>query len=540
MIIIFIRTNTIGWWCRWFVFAVLLFAVVLPPPHVQASKDKVTTGTFSPLPTVMPPLDITKTTAPTPKLKGTPAETVTRPPTAVPPTKEPVVKPDEKPTEVAVTLPEMMFVMGKQNEEDIPNSNMHEIFELFVAEKLLSTGTYHKAFLYTNMTSNSVQDASRIMVQIIGDAVYNPRHAEKRSRRQLVFLREEKETATIATTETTTETAKNYAPVPTENELLNVIQAYFSFWGRQNLQTYLINMKIPITDVRQILLNGVEVEETNKKDTSSVKSPVDQDESTSSSSSGMNYKMVAGIVAGGVVLMAAILSALFIRHRRRKRNAEDTQNYKHVSSGSLADDDIYSVNNNFNTDIIKDMDPSTTVPATPSPDKTFAIDSDSDGGNSPVYPILPSISQQSPPESPVPPPPPQPVFRTFEEYENHDDVDDDDVASEACASDADIVSVTESLSYFENNKGPLFKAGSGGSENKPNEKDNVSTFDSLGNEPSSSTTPPTSAAKLIAMTGKASVRTLSAADFKYDASRLDAVISNAQGLRQQQEEERGK
>jgi hypothetical protein len=316
---------------------------------------------------------------------------------------------------------------------------------------------------------------------------------------------------------------------------LDIIQAYFSFWGRQNLQTFLINMKIPITDVRQVLLNGEEVEETDKKGTSSVKSPVDDEESTNRSSE-MNYKMVAGIVAGGVVLMAAVLSALFIRHRRQRRkrnNAEDAQNYKHVSSGSLADDDIYSVNNNnFNPDILKDMNPSTTVPATPSPDKTLGIDSDSDGDNSPVSTIPPP---PPPPQSPIPPPPPQPVFRNFEDYENqdNDDDDDDDVASEACASDADIVSVTESLLYFENNKGPLFSAGGA---NKPTDRDNLPTSESQENK-SASSTPPSSTTKSIAMTGKTSVRTPSA-NFKYDASRLDAVISNAQGL--QKEEKHGK
>jgi hypothetical protein len=290
---------------------------------------------------------------------------------------------------------------------------------------------------------------------------------------------------------------------PSVDVLANILATYFSYWGDQNLRDYLIEQQLPVQNVTDVILNGEKL--MNQGDLTPAVNPDTNSETHKSASDNgsdqFNAYAIAGIVVGGVVVLLAI--ALFMHTRRRQKRGMDDRNeegvvvLKPISEGDV-EDELKGQIKTFPSVDSKDVDPD-----------VITVDP-----SSPVSSPLEEKGTMTAEEASDPPMINLPVqIRVTQPPPAEDDYND----GGAYSSDGDIISVTESLLYRDQDKqGPLFNVRSMGTSSLAI----ASNFDgqsTLTAPETPTNTPPRGA----------SVRPAQPSVFQYDASRLDQVISQA-------------
>ena len=282
---------------------------------------------------------------------------------------------------------------------------------------------------------------------------------------------------------------------PSVDVLANILSTYFSYWGDQNFKDFLIEQMLPVTSVTDVIVNGEKLTSVSDMSSAPAISPdtySESDKSSTSDSDNFNAYAIAGIVIGGLVVVLAI--ALFIHTRNRQQRSLERNTGNEVVvvkpiSDSDFEDEIKGQINTFpsgdSNDI--DLDVITVNPSLPSP---------------PVEDLdaTPGTLYNDPPTSEMPV-----QIRMTQPTSAADDYND----GGAYSSDGDIISVTESLLYRDQDKqGPLFN------------------IRSIGTSIPTTQTPVDEA-----KTKGVSVRPAQQSVFQYDASRLDQVISQAKSTK---------
>ena len=271
---------------------VLLFA-----ESVRAGKDKETpppTSSFmpTPAPTITPKPSIMPSYSPSagptsgPTLSFSPTATASEMPTPLA-----SAMPSNMPSGNirTVEMPRMSIALKTTSRSSV-NFFLNEALEKFFADELLSTGKYYKSFQSVSLNSLVEQDSTTADIKITGTAVYATNTEDSRG---------------------------NIVRVPSEEELSKIVTTYFSFFGIQDLQDYLLtNLSLPISEVSSVSVNGEKLADSNGSVAAVSGSAVD----TSNNSDNLNGFIIAGIVVGGLLLSVAV--ALFVRSRR-VRQAKD-------------------------------------------------------------------------------------------------------------------------------------------------------------------------------------------------------------------------
>lgn len=490
----------------------MLFVVLtLSPESVQAGQDKNTnTNTpslslmpsakpsMSPAPSDFPSLvpslgptglpTVTASQAPTevptiapssePSISSEPSDSPpTQAPTvSIPPTIEPTITPPS-----TVSLPEMTFTLNKNG--TIDDEEIGQAMDTFMTD-FLSTGLYKNAFQFIDIVSVVEQDDTVATLTITGGtAQYSSLNSNDAN-----------------------------DPVPTAQDLTDILATYFSFWGDRNLQEFLVVQGFSVQAVSMVALDGeVLSSQGDNTDNDPNRSTSPDDEvppGTDDDSEPLNNYVIAGIVAGGFVVLIAMF--LFVRGRiaqneflrgdvsrevisvKDSLNAQETgDNHKNISimptaSAASADSNVEDA-------------AATLSNVGAAPHHVDEVDSGRHqehglamASNSAArYPV----QQQDDPIHT------NPYINALADEENSQD---------DYTSDGDIISVTESLLYS-HQQGPLFN--------------NVESL--MG--PNANDAPPEDQVRPAAMTGKTSARAPPQPAFQYDASRLDQVISSAKG-----------
>lgn len=375
---------------------------------------------------------------------------------------------------VAVVMPQLTFVM--QIDSMVEEEELKADLAIFLSN-YLAQGTYKDSFRFLNLSSIVEQGNNVLTISIrSGEAYFDAGSSES---------------------------------WPSVDVLANILATYFSYWGDQNLRDYLIEQKLPVKNVTDVIVNGEKLMNRGDLTPGSTVSPDAESETNKSSSENdqFNAYAIAGIVIGGLVVLLAI--ALFMHTRRRQkrsleeRNEEGVVVLKPISEGDV-EDELRGQINTFPSEDSKDVDPD-----------VITVD--------PSSPVPPPLEEESSPvaeeASNDPPMINLPVqIRVTQPAHAEDEYND----GGAYSSDGDIISVTESLLYRDQDKqGPLFNVRSMGTSNLaiPSNTDAQTTLTA----PETPTnTPPRGA----------SVRPAQPSEFQYDASRLDQVISQAKSTQQ--------
>lgn len=516
------------------VCVVLLLLLLSDIPLAQAGKDKETPQPTmpsvsprpSPIPTSQPSTEEPTTLEPSeypsfspsggptpeptpPPTTFSPAPTTTYAPSAQPTTTyAPTGRPTEEPEIVSVPMPELKFVLDVAATDDDGILGEQEANTAIVnfLTFFFSQGFYRDAFLFVALQTKLVDGA---------DARKLRRHLQQQTDSENVIVTTLEVIGGVVSYNPNRETSNgNLAPVPTEDELSDILSAYFSLWGNVKLLEYFQDDGLPVVGVSQIFIDG-DVILTGLQDGD--RGGSDQASPANGDDDGDNpVAILAGsIVGAGVVVIVAV--TLFVRILRRDKASQlQQQQQREMLSGM---DGALVVNGDSNTDDVNKAATATKSIAKSSAQSMSGVEAS----------LLPPAPPSAPTYSPIPEAYQEktanpyatsatyadadataassqditiimevPTKTTCEDDDDHDD-DDDDIISE---SDGDIISVTESV-HHQHDQGPLFANRSCAPETAP-------------------------AATPVATTGKSSVRQQQAAShFQYDASRLDQVISNA-------------
>jgi hypothetical protein len=379
---------------------------------------------------------------------------------------------------VAVVMPQLTFVL--QTDGMVEEEELKAELAIFLSN-YLAQGTYKDSFRFLNLSSTVEQGNNVLTISTLsGEAYFDAASSE------------------------------NW---PSIDVLANILATYFSYWGDQNLRDYLIEQQLPVKNVTDVIVNGEKLMSRGELTPGSAVSPDTNSETDKSSSdSGSNHFnafAIAGIVVGGLVVLLAI--ALFTHTRRRQKRSLDERNeegvvvLKPISEGDV-EDELKGQINTFPSEDSKDVDPD-----------VISVDPFSPV-SSPLEEQGDSATEETPNDPPMINLPVQ--IRLTQPAPAEDDFND----GGAYSSDGDIISVTESLLYREQDKqGPLFNVRSMGPSSLaiPTNTDAQSTLTA----PETPTnTPPRGV----------SVRPAQPSVFQYDASRLDQVISQAKSTQHEQ------
>lgn len=557
------KWKTMGWMNV--LVVVVAYVVLWSPTTVEANRVR---STVAPTPSPVPPGKQPKTASPTvrpPTTSPAPVVVATHAPSARPsnvparasPTKSraPVVVVS---TLQSVVVPPLVFEVSKSKmlEDVAVNTAMQMFFTDFFA-----TGTYKTTFRSVDLNVSVSQEYMGQATLTIAKGVA---HYDLNS---------------------TTSNDPTAAAIPTVSDLSSILMTYFSFWGDQNLQQYLADRNIPVLNVTKVILNGTEVvnQAAATASTAGIDPVVSSRTNTNSTSDAFNNFVIAGIVVGGLVLILAVL--LFVRARQTQHQKKAAQQGGGLaasntnatdSSGDNTDDNMNHPTTVIVLDVIDDAETglhyrhaaehglayrqqrlrttTTTTEGAPSDPQSVAVGRGTSGDGRVGAAPLPLPASQLPADttrhsndveqvlhraanSPIQylggvqgphihirpcPNESAPKQRAEDEDKDGDDDDDDDITNDGeYTSDGDIISVTESILYREQDaQGPLFR---NGYEAKP-----LAAPTSVRKHQGSIRTASGNAGPTTTM-AKQHQQSPAQASFQYDASRLDQVISNAKG-----------
>lgn len=470
--------------------------MMLPTGTVLAGKDK----------NILPPT-ISPMLVPTFSPSSGPIAVATELPTATPtiiqgPTKSP--QPTEAPVPQPTGMPTITTSPTEVPKNDVPIPELHfildttgpieqESIEISVVEFLtlfLSTGFYRESFNFVTL-----------------DVVLTDVREKIRTRGLQIGVQSFQVLNGLAFFDPKVSTAGGLVPIPTEEELGNIISAYFLLKGTEDLQKFLITSGLPVSGVSEVAVNGdiVAIEKVPGDDTN--KSPPD-----SGTSSNTQKNIIAGTVIGGVFVFALVAALIRFRVRGNKSPASEEVIQRHQAPPMKQAQEIIVIQD-VGSDC-DDVDKSQKGKKWTGSVAGMSGDESSLASKSSVHPVSSSMSSYNANilSSTIP----SSYFEKSNPYNSltattnptapEDEDDDDNADFDEYASDGDIISIAESM-HQQDQQGPLFDK-----SRLTISSDPVQDHHNL-------------------MKGTASVRQPQESKFQYDASRLDQVISSAKGYR---------